>query len=197
MNQELFKAADISDYLREYTSAIKYALDGLDQSKLQKAYDLLSESVLYDRRIFVAGNGGSAAIAEHLSCDFSKGTQLGLQVISLPSNMSIMTALANDCGYENVFSYQLQRFDLTDKDIVILISSSGNSPNIVRACSFAKSKRATLIGLSGFTGGLLRELSDISLHIPINNYGAVEDSHQVIMHVLTQAMIKKALDGPP
>jgi D-sedoheptulose 7-phosphate isomerase len=140
--------------------------------------------------VFVAGNGGSAAISEHLSCDWQKGVHLehmnGLKVQCLTSNTALLTAIANDYGYDQAFSYQLEFADVTKEDLVLLISSSGNSDNIIKAALFAKNKGCKVIGLTGFTGGKLKDLADVSLHIPFSNYGLVEDGHQVLMHVLAQ-----------
>lgn len=139
-------------------------------------------------RVFIAGNGGSASIANHWTCDHMKGA--GVQCISLSSNIPLITALANDNGYENIFAHQLAFHEASSQDLVVLISSSGNSPNIVQAAQFAISRRIPILGLSGFSGGKLRTLSNISFHIPIENYGIVEDSHSMIMHCLAQSRMK-------
>ena len=183
-NQKLFDASSIRSYLEKYRNEIEHALTCLEEAPFSVLVSLLRDSFLKKGRIFVAGNGGSASIAEHLSCDFSKGTAK-LNVISLTSNTALTTALANDEGYEHIFERQLKMQNLTKKDTVILISSSGNSPNIVNAASYASGK-CPVIGFSGFDGGRLKELADVKFHIPIHNYGLVEDCHQIIMHIITQ-----------
>ena len=133
-------------------------------------------------RIFAAGNGGSAAISEHLSCDWQKGVHVAgkacLKVHCLTSNTSLFTAIANDYGYDKSFAFQLELAELEKRDVVLLISSSGNSENVVQAMRFAKEKGCKVIGMSGFSGGKLKAESDISLHVPFDNYGLVEDGHR-------------------
>lgn len=155
-------------------------------SSLLASLDLTeaAEVIKNSKRIFVAGNGGSASISDHLCCDFEKGA--GLPTISLIGRLAVLTAYANDCGYETVFIKQLEAHNLTPWDSVVLISSSGNSPNIVNAGAYTKDRGANLIGLTGFSGGQLLRLADVSIHIPFDNYGVVEDCHQAVMHILSQ-----------
>ena len=145
--------------------------------------------------LWVAGNGGSAAISDHLICDTTKWTYVeGLppvRSVSLVSNGPMLTALANDVSYEEVFSRQL-RYYLRPEDAVVLISSSGNSPNVVAACRFAGERGVPTIAFVGFDGGELRKLADHVLHVPVDNYGMAEDTHQSLMHCLTQYMLHRA-----
>lgn len=173
-----FNHVNISTYFKEYITTLYSALYKLNLEAAQR-------TILNRRgRIFVGGNGGSSAISDHLTCDFEKGT--GLQTQSLVGRVALLTAIANDMGYEKVFSHQLELAKINRGDLIILISSSGNSPNIVAAAEYAKSIGTPIIGLSGFTGGALASLSDVSLHVDVKNYGVVEDAHQTIMHVLAQ-----------
>lgn len=184
-----FKTDSISVYLSEYSKFLQAALDVVDREQLQLAHNALMDAQENGRQIFVAGNGGSAAISEHLECDFQKGCHVGsgtLKTRSLCSNVAVLTAIGNDLGFEKVFSYQLELIDTKTSDILILISSSGNSPNIIEAANYAKNKGMLLIGLTGFDGGKLKELADISLHVPFANYGIVEDAHQAMIHALAQ-----------
>ncbi len=198
-----FNTETPSHFLFEYQAAVREGLSGINPKALDEAVQLISETRKDGGWVFVAGNGGSAAISEHLSCDFSKGThvkdKLSLKVKCLTSNSALLTAIGNDIGYDEVFSYQLMLEEYHWPDTLILISSSGNSPNIVKAAEYAKSKYETkLIGMTGFDGGKLKDLCDISLHIAINNYGVVEDCHQTLMHVLAQyhtAKFKEMLKG--
>ena len=160
------------------------ALLGLDSTALNAALSRIKQTADLGGTLFVAGNGGSAAIAEHLMCDFMKGA--GLKVISLCSNVSLLTALANDIEYAEIFRAKLKMFGSCQRDCLFLISSSGNSPNVINAAKYAEEISMSVIGLTGFSGGELRSLSDVSLHISAHNYGIVEDSHQAIMHILTQ-----------
>lgn len=197
---QYFNADSISTYLAEYAACIKLALEKVPSDALEMASMLMSEARTQAARVFVGGNGGSASISDHLCCDFQKGThmpgQRGLDVRSLVGSTSLLTAIANDFKYDDVFSAQLEFSNLAKKDIVILISSSGNSPNILQAARLSKSIGARVIGLTGFQGGELRRLADCSLHIPVENYGVVEDCHQALMHILAQFHTVEGYDGP-
>lgn len=185
-----FTGSDITSYARQYAGSIAYGLNKVSEEDLEKAKGLLRLVLARSGTVFVAGNGGSASIADHLVCDFSKGTHTdkhnGLHVHSLVGSTSLFTAIGNDMGYSKTFAYQLELAKATSKDLLILISSSGNSANIVEACEYARTRGLDIIGLTGFDGGHLRRNSNSSLHIPVNNYGVVEDCHQAIMHILAQ-----------
>ncbi len=140
------------------------------------------------RRIFIAGNGGSAATAMHYACDFMKFG--GLNIICLNTDMSQITAIANDYDYKDIFKKQLENFNINSKDILILISVSGNSPNIIEAAKYAKNKGLKIIGISGFTGGKLKKLSDYSAHIEGYDYGICENIHLIFGHYLTEQLKK-------
>lgn len=173
-----------------YQQAIADALTTVDLKEINKAHHFLRDAYFTGSRIFAAGNGGSASISEHLSCDFMKGCKVKngtLQTIPLTSNVALMTAIANDISYEKIFSYQLELYKATPEDVLILISSSGNSGNIIDALHWAKARRVTTIGFSGFGGGVLKTLCDVSLHVNVSNYGVVEDAHQSLMHFLAQS----------
>ena len=192
---------DLVKFHEDYASNLFKNLYALSIDSLGAAIEAIYLASIAKKRIYVAGNGGSAAIANHLCCDFSKGTYLAntgnpIKTKSLSSNICEITAIANDMSYEDSFYFQL-KIDLdeaypedNDYKVIVLISSSGNSPNIVKAAKYAKEKGLTIIGLTGFSGGRLKELSDISLHIPENNYGIVEDCHQSIMHIIAQYILK-------
>lgn len=179
----------IDNFKRDYINLINNGLDNISDETLNKAINLIESAIINFRDIYVCGNGGSAAIAEHLSCDHSKGiatnTALFPKVHSLVSNMSLITALANDTSYDEIFAAQLALHAKKD-DTLICISSSGNSPNIIRALNFANALQMKTITLTGFDGGKASLLSNINLHVPINNYGVVEDCHQILMHIIAQ-----------
>lgn len=191
---ELPEADTLGVYLLNYSKSLHDAVSKVSEDKLQAAFDLLTRTLEKGKRIYVAGNGGSSAIADHLCCDWMKGTAVAgvpsLKVHSLTSNSALFTALANDFGYENSLAQQIEYLGETD-DVVVLISSSGNSINIVKAAEVARAKKMSVIGLSGFSGGALAKLSDVNLHVPANNYGIAEDAHQMLMHVLGQFLAKK------
>lgn len=184
-----FPHHSVTAYLNGYMDSISNAMNLVDKEKLEQAAHELFAARSLKHRIFIAGNGGSAAIAEHASCDLGKGCHLAttLQMISLVSNTALLTAVGNDIGYDSIFSYPLDLAEPKPGEVLILISSSGNSPNIIKAAELALKKKMTVIGFSGFDGGKLKVLADIAIHVPIANYGIVEDCHQMILHVLAQS----------
>ncbi|TWI77264.1 D-sedoheptulose 7-phosphate isomerase [Desulfobotulus alkaliphilus] len=147
-----------------------------------------------DRKtIYILGNGGSAATAAHGVCDINKGVCLDLEkkfkMISLADNISMITAIANDLDYSRIFVEQLKNF-LEPGDLVLAISGSGNSANVIHAADYARQKGAFVIGISGFDGGKLAEKSDIHIHIPIHDMQKVEDGQMMVIHMLMQALRK-------
>jgi phosphoheptose isomerase len=186
---ELCDKSSVGAYLTDYASRLKKALDTVDREALETARRAIDAAASYGRRIYAIGNGGSAAIADHLCCDWTKGTHSEghptIDTLSLSSNVALYTAIANDYGFERVFEAQLTLLGKRD-DVLLAISSSGNSPNILMAVEKARDLRMTSIGLSGFDGGKLKETADISLHVASKNYGIVEDAHQSLTHVLAQ-----------
>ncbi len=186
-----FEFTDLAEYLSDYIEQLRISLYDVNQSEVLSALAAIEATRKYGGRVFVAGNGGSSAIAEHLTCDFEKGCHVGASSLvthSLSSNTALLTAIGNDLGYAHIFSYQLETQRLNQADVVILISSSGNSPNILEAATYALKCDATLISFTGFDGGELMKAADIKLHVPFHNYGIVEDAHQTIMHVIAQAI---------
>jgi D-sedoheptulose 7-phosphate isomerase len=191
---ELFDDNSMSTFVDGYVSLLTQSLRGVDPISLRDAANCIQEVGERGAQIYAIGNGGSAAIADHLCCDWTKGTNVNhqdaIKCISFVCNTSLYSAIANDYGFEKVFSTQLRYFGKRG-DLLVAISSSGNSANVVNAVEYAKDAGITTIGLSGFLGGRLKELVDISLHVSANNYGIVEDSHQAIMHILAQYIAKK------
>ncbi len=190
----MFPADSWKGYLQQYARQVQEALEQVPASVLDEAYRVITTAVTDNRRVFVAGNGGSAAIADHLCCDWTKGTHTPglspLRTHSLASNVPVLTAIANDFGYDGVFSRQLEML-ASAGDVLLLISSSGNSPNIVSAVAAAKAMGITTVGLTGFSGGALAQQADVSLHIPYANYGVVEDCHQILMHTFAQLFARQ------
>lgn len=190
---ELPESTDLVEYAATYASQVHKAFSAVAPEALRKAFEALGSATERGARVYVAGNGGSAAISDHLCCDWMKGTSVpglaAVKVHSLVSNTSLLTALANDFSYEESISRQVEMLG-EEGDLLILISSSGNSPNIEKAALAARAKKMKTIGLCGFSGGKLKELSDICLHVPASNYGVVEDAHQMLMHVLAQSLAR-------
>lgn len=177
--------------VEKYVNRIKEAVGRVDSAELQKFHDIIESQAARGKHILVCGNGGSASIAEHFSCDHTKGiaidTNLKPFVVSLTSNISLITAIANDIGYDEVFAKQIEFFNDPDS-VLIVVSSSGNSPNIIRALQSAKKIGMVTMAMVGFTGGrvLKEQLADVCLYVPWHNYGVVEDAHSVIMHSIAQ-----------
>jgi D-sedoheptulose 7-phosphate isomerase len=181
--------SSISAYFDAYAEELAAAARSVDRSALDAAQTLLTAAITHDAQVFACGNGGSAAISNHLVCDHIKGicTDTGFKprVHSLSANIEMMTAIANDIAYAEVFAWQLSMLGRPG-DTLITISSSGDSDNVVRAVQWAKANNIQTIALTGFTGGRTRALADVSIHVEASNYGVVEDVHQTIMHVLAQ-----------
>ncbi len=176
-------------YLEEYVSALSSAISKIPEKTLNELIGILRETAQNKGHVFAAGNGGSASIANHLCCDWTKGTEKEneppLMSQSLMANSSLVSALANDIGYEYVIAKQLEMF-ASKGDVLILISSSGESPYILQAAKKAHELGIKVVGLSGFDGGKLNEIADVNVHIPFSNYALVQDGHQIIMHVIAQ-----------
>ena len=178
-----------SSYCGAYFEESAWAARLIDLAQLEQAAVILVDAYRAGSSVFSCGNGGSAAVANHLQCDHLKGvrtdTDLAPRVISLSSNVELLTAIANDIGYEDVFSYQLES-QSRPGDVLIAISSSGRSPNIVNALSWARAHDLRTIAFTGFDGGGAREVAEVAVHVDCANYGVIEDLHQATMHALAQ-----------
>ena len=176
--------------IQSYHAGFAKIFADFDLETLSTAAQLVADCYAADKQIFTAGNGGSAAVAIHFAADFGKNVagqnDKHPRILSLCCNPAAITALANDCGYENVFSFQLRSL-LNPGDLVVLVSSSGNSPNVVEAATFAKANGATVLGMTGFSGGKLKELADVCLHVPCDVYELVEDAHSLFSHAIVTA----------
>jgi D,D-heptose 1,7-bisphosphate phosphatase len=176
-------------YCGGYFSELTHATASIDPVQLDRAAALLLAAHQRGSVIFSCGNGGSASIANHLQCDHMKGvsngTALRPRVVSLSNNVELMTAIANDNGYENVFLHQLQA-QARPGDVLFAISSSGRSANIVRTIEWARDHDVRTLAFTGFTGGPARELAEVAVHVDCDNYGIVEDAHQAAMHAIAQ-----------
>ena len=182
----------------EYKNKVKCALDLFKFD--DEIIKILRESVNNNQKIFVAGNGGSAAIALHYVCDLSKNANPDwkinknrIKAICLSSNIGYMTAIANDNSYDEIFSQQLINL-ASKKDILILISSSGNSPNIVKAAELGKEIGMIVVGITGFKGGKLKNICDYSAHLECDSYEVSEDVHSIFGHFLV-CYLKENLNG--
>jgi D-sedoheptulose 7-phosphate isomerase len=179
----------LKKFLKSYTTKLKILLDQLDAYSIIKIVEALEKTLENKSKIYIMGNGGSAATASHMVNDLGAGLRRrnikNFDVVSLADNVAVTTAIANDIGYENIFYMQLEGL-LKPEDLIIAISCSGNSPNIVKAVKYAKEMGSTIIGITGFDGGDLKSLSDINFHIdaPKGEYGLVEDMHMILDHII-------------
>lgn len=176
-------------FSRDYAHELGLALSTVVAGEIDRAAKVLNAAYDRDACVFACGNGGSASIANHLQCDHVKGvrtgTDLRTRVMSLSANVEIFSAIANDVGYDSVFEFQLQS-QARPGDVLVVISSSGRSPNIVRALEWAAAHDLETIALTGFEGSPAKELASVSIHVRSSNYGVIEDAHQACMHLLAQ-----------
>lgn len=182
---------DLTDFSANYLSGIKSLLDRFDFQGFQQIVDSILDAYHADRRIFVMGNGGSGATASHFTCDINKGCCMDLakkfKMICLNDNLPTLLALANDVSYDAVFVEQLKNF-FVPADLVIGISGSGNSPNVLQAIEYARAHEGKTIGLSGFSGGKLAALADIAWIAPVDDMQKIEDMHMIVVHMIMQAV---------
>jgi len=197
------KYSDIKSYADDYFKEINLAASSIVGSKLSQAIEILNNAYTKGGMVFSCGNGGSAAIANHLVCDHCKlvrtDTDLVSRIYSLSTTVEIITAIGNDLSYDEIFEYQLKSLAKSG-DVLITISSSGDSENIVRAANWAKQNNVSVISLTGFSGGRSAKIADVNLHVSADNYGVIEDVHQSIMHLLAQFIrmthMEEELIGP-
>jgi D-sedoheptulose 7-phosphate isomerase len=179
----------------EYFRAFEHLLSLINLNTIDQVVQRLNAARDAGETIYVAGNGGSAATASHWVNDLAKATKCTgrppLRAMCLSDNVSWLTALANDEGYDRIFSGQLENFGRAG-DVLIVISASGNSPNLLRAVELARERRMTTIGFLGFDGGALKRLVDESLWLPTERgaYGLVESGHSLLCHVLTECLVR-------
>lgn len=183
------KFDDIGSFADAYFDKIASAAASVDRAKLVHAADVLERTYRQSNTLFVCGNGGSAAIAGTFVCDHSKlvqtDTDLKAKVISLADNMSMITAIANDLSYDDIFLYQLKTLAGAG-DTLLAISASGDSENVVKAATWARDNKMEVIAFTGFEGGRMADLATVHLHVRADNYGVIEDVHQSLMHMLAQ-----------
>jgi D-sedoheptulose 7-phosphate isomerase len=177
----------MKEVINEYLESIKEIISQLDVESISRVLEAINNAYLNKKRIFVIGNGGSAATANHFACDLGKNAikddENRFKIISLCESTSCITAYGNDVGYENIFEEQLKNL-MQNEDLLICISASGNSPNIIKAVNFAKKKKSLIIGITGFNGGRLKDISDININVPSDLYEKIEDIHLILMHII-------------
>jgi D-sedoheptulose 7-phosphate isomerase len=188
----------ITEQLTAYAGQLNKALETVSADEFEVLVRLLESATQDGQQVFVMGNGGSGATASHMVCDLNKGVSFGLEkrlrVICLNDNMPTILAYANDVSYEEVFVEQLKNF-LRPGDVVIGISGSGNSLNVLKAIRYANQSGAHTVGLTGFDGGKLAKEVHTSLWVNVNDMQQAEDVHLILFHVLMQVLCKR-LRGP-
>jgi len=177
---------DFSYEINQYFSVLKSAIDHISRSELSKFLNILLDALERKASIYIMGNGGSAATASHFAADFNKGLSYGkarrFRMICLNDNVPTLTAYANDVAYEDIFVEQLRNF-LEKEDVVIAISGSGNSLNVLKAVEYANETGACTVGITGYDGGKLRKIAKYYVIVPMNDMQITEDLHMVFDHL--------------
>lgn len=188
----------LSKYIDSYIDELKRCADLLKKDHVEVMVEMIMDAYKKGKKVFIIGNGGSASNASHMACDFGKGTlarvyddrKKRFKVYSLTDNVAMMTAIANDICYEDIFVQQLENL-IEAGDVVIALSGSGNSENVVRAVKYANKRRAKTIGILGFkTGGKLAGLVQCPIVVDSNHYGICEDIQLVLDHIITDWLAK-------
>ena len=194
IDQIYSESLSINDYSKSYIDYLSSVLNNISLTDIEKFVEVLLEARERESSIFFIGNGGSAATASHFANDIAIGTRTyekPFRAISLCDNQAVITAIANDDGYEKIFSQQLQVL-LKKQDVVVAISASGNSPNLLDAIDTAKKMNTITVGISAFDGGKMKEMVDISVHVPTEKgeYGPAEDAHMVLDHLVSNYLMR-------
>ena len=184
----------------EYRSLLTQTLEKLDMAAVEQLVEVFLDAHARGARIFTMGNGGSGASASHAAGDFLKGASYGLDkrftMICLNDNLPSMMAIANDIGWDDIFVEPLKNY-LQPGDVVIGISGSGNSRNVLKAGEFAKSNGATLVGMTGFKGGKLREIADLNIHSDAMDMEVAEDVHMAVFNMVKKVCMARLLGEKP
>ena len=187
-------------YVNKYLNALKGVMDSINPDEVGEVIELLARAKEEGKNIFVVGNGGSAALSSHFVTDMAKGAYnekiKNFKILSLCDNAPIITALGNDFGYEDIFVGQLRAY-FQPGDVVMAISSSGNSPNVIKAIEYANNNGGLTIGLCGFKGGKLKEVAQKCVYVPREHYGLVEDAHGIVCHIIAYHFMEQAGNVKP
>jgi D-sedoheptulose 7-phosphate isomerase len=182
------------NYSSTYRTDLFRTLDTVDLELVERAIGWFAEARAEDRQIFVCGNGGSAATASHFVCDMVKGASYGkpgrFRILALTDSMPTLTAYSNDVSYDDVFVEQLKNF-ARPGDVVMAISGSGNSPNVVKAIEYANSIGCRTLGLTGRDGGKLGSLANLNIHVSEPHMGRIEDAHHIICHMICYSFMDR------
>lgn len=183
----------VSEEADRYFQELGFALSQIDRSMIERMVETLKEAYERESTIYICGNGGSAATASHIVCDFNKGISVHhdkkFHFTCLNDNMAMIMAISNDICYEDVFLVQAEG-RVAKGDVLIGISGSGNSENVIRIAEYFSKKNNTVIGLTGYDGGALKRISDIPVHVPVNDMQKAEDAHMSILHLCAQIIAR-------
>jgi D-sedoheptulose 7-phosphate isomerase len=181
----------------DYLGETRGVMARLDADLIDRISEQIWQAYEQERTVYLFGNGGSAALASHLACDLAKGTAANgrrrMRAVSLNDNLALLTALANDLEYDEIFAEQLHH--IKPGDVALAISSSGNSPNVVRGLEVAQQAGATTVAITGFKGGRVKSLCDMCLVVPSDNVQYIEDSHLSVMHAIFSAVRQRMLNS--
>ena len=190
----------VERHLEEYLCRLQDAIAALSREDMSLLGETLFRAYRNNKQVFLLGNGGSSSTASHMAADIAKNTiaphMRRFRVLSLNDNTALLTALANDLGYENVFSEQLQNL-IRPGDLLIAISGSGDSPNVVNALRYAREQCAEIVGILGLGGGEAASLADLAIVVPSDHYGIVEDVHLIINHIIVDHFQTKLAEVQP
>jgi len=187
---------EIQGFVKKYIGDLSALLKSMSPQDIERIILALENTVKKKSTIYILGNGGSSATASHMVNDLGAGLRrrdiMNFKVMSLGDNSPVVTAIANDIGYENIFYMQMKGL-LSADDLVIAISCSGDSPNIIKAVEYAKGLGCSIVGVTGFGGGQLKQIADIGFHVdaPKGEYGLVEDAHMILDHIIYSYYIQR------
>ncbi|MDA9723978.1 SIS domain-containing protein [Candidatus Pelagibacter sp.] len=193
------KYINLESFYNDYFKNLNLSLSSINLSNLKKIIKILNEIYTNDKnKLIVCGNGGSAALSDHFACDHQKilyeTKKFKPFVVSLVSNFSLGTAISNDVNYRSIFTEQLKQIS-KNKDVLLVISSSGNSENIVNALKWANKNKMITISFTGFDGGIAKKIAKINLHIESENYGIIEANHQSLINIISQYLKLRVLSN--
>ena len=185
---------DFKTDVKEYLSKLKVTIDLLSVEEIDRVMNILVEAYEQGKQVFIMGNGGSAATASHFVCDFNKGVSYGknkrFKFICLNDNVATMMAYGNDVSYADIFVEPLKNY-FNPGDVVIGISGSGNSPNVLKAIEYAKANKGITVGLTGYDGGKLKALAVYGIHVPLKDMQITEDLHMVLDHLMMKVLYQR------
>jgi D-sedoheptulose 7-phosphate isomerase len=190
----------MKDHVRGYLDRLEGALEKISTDLVDEFSGRQYRAYQDGKQVFVLGNGGSASTASHMAADLGKNTiganMRRFRIMSLNDNIPLLTALGNDMGYHRVFAEQLMNL-IRPGDVLVVISGSGNSPNVLRAMEYARSECAQVVGLLGFSGGRAAELCDTAIIVDSQDYGVIEDAHLILNHILVEYFYERLLRERP